>query len=69
MSEDPPRPADGSQVTTEMGGYMAGRGDFTTEYDNFMELDLRSLEFSLEGDDNVDIGDKLVKSLLCNTNF
>lgn len=51
LSEDPPRPADGSSLTTEMAGYMAGRGDFMTEYDNFFELDLRNLEFDNEEDD------------------
>ena len=34
-------------MTQEMAGYMAGRGDFMTEYMNYMELDLRGLEFDL----------------------
>lgn len=45
LSDDPPRYADCSLMYQEMGGYMAGRGDFNTEYDNFSELDLKTLEF------------------------
>lgn len=45
VCEDPPRPAEGSLLSTEMAGYMAGRGDFMTEHENFMEIDLRSLRF------------------------
>ena len=56
MSEDPPRPSDHSLVHNEMAGYMAGRGDFTTEYDNFMELDLRHMEFDREELDPLETG-------------
>lgn len=54
LSEDPPRPADGSQVTTEMAGYMAGRGDFMVEHENFFEHDLRTLEFDFNADDPIE---------------
>lgn len=54
LSDDPPRPADGSQVTTDMAGYMAGRGDFMIEHENFFEHDLRNLEFDSEDDDAVE---------------
>jgi transcriptional adapter 2-alpha len=29
-----------------MGGYMAGRGDFNVEHDNYMELELRTIDFN-----------------------
>ena len=58
VCEDPPRPAEGSMLATEMAGYMAGRGDFMTEHENFMELDLRALEFDADGDeDKLETGD------------
>ena len=56
VSEDPPRPSDHSLVNNEMAGYMAGRGDFTTEYDNYMELDLRQMEFDKEESDSLEMG-------------
>ncbi|XP_013387803.1 transcriptional adapter 2-alpha [Lingula anatina] len=46
MCEDPPRPAVASLSYTEMAGYLAARGDFTTEYNNYAETDLRELEFT-----------------------
>ena len=45
-----------------MAGYMAGRGDFMQEHDNFMELDLRSLEFSTDDIDETETGS--INSLL-----
>lgn len=48
LCDDPPRFPESSQSFQLMGGYMAGRGDFNVEHDNFMELELRAIEF----DDN-----------------
>ncbi|XP_052800808.1 transcriptional adapter 2-alpha-like [Mya arenaria] len=45
LCEDPPRPGEGSLLATEMAGYMAGRGDFMVEHENYMEMDLRGLQF------------------------
>jgi len=45
VCEDPPRPGEGSPLATEMAGYMAGRGDFMVEHDNYVEMDLRGLTF------------------------
>ena len=56
MSENPPRPGDNSLVNSEMAGYMPGRGDFMTEYDNFLEMDLRNMEFNREEMDPLEIG-------------
>ena len=56
MSEDPPRPAESSNVTTEMAGYMAGRGDFMVEHENYFEHDLRNLNFDFEEDDQIETG-------------
>ena len=39
----------------DMSGYMAARGDFTTEYDNFAEFNINDVEF-LESDDALDRG-------------
>lgn len=55
VCEDPPRPAEGTLQATEMAGYMAGRGDFMTEHENYMELDLRSLRFDAD-DERVEAG-------------
>ncbi|KAL3856457.1 hypothetical protein ACJMK2_011213 [Sinanodonta woodiana] len=54
LSENPPRPAEGSSVYNEMAGYMAARGDFTSEYDNFMEIDLRQMKFASKDDDELE---------------
>ena len=55
MSEDPPRPPDGSTLQQELAGYAAARGDFSVEYDDYAELYLRELDFS-EDDDQLDTG-------------
>ena len=52
VSEDPPRPSDGSLLNQEMSGYMPARGDFTVEYDNHAEHDLKDMDFP-EDDDQV----------------
>ena len=52
VSEDPPRPPDGSAMQQDMAGYMCARGDFCTEYDNYAELDLRDIDF--DNDDSED---------------
>ena len=46
MCEDPPRPAEGSVLQADMSGYVAARGDFAVEHDNYAELDMRDLEFT-----------------------
>jgi len=56
--EDPPRPAPGSQLFCDMAGYMAGRGDFIAEYDNYAELDLKDVAFA-DDDEEVDTDLKL----------
>jgi len=69
VCEDPPRPAEGSQLATEMAGYMAGRGDFMTEHENYMELDLRSVRFDAE-DEPVESGTIfMTKTFLLNQSF
>ena len=50
LCDDPPRYAESSTAFQEMGGYMAGRGDFNTEYDNFAELDMQHLQFDTSED-------------------
>lgn len=45
VCEDPPRPADNSRLQLDMSGYMAGRGDFSSEHDNFAECQLNDLVF------------------------
>ncbi|CAH1800378.1 unnamed protein product [Owenia fusiformis] len=45
ISEDPPRPPQGSSMQTDMAGYMSARGDFTVEYANYAEHDLRDISF------------------------
>jgi len=37
-----------------MAGYMPARSDFATEYDNYAELDLKTLDFS-DTDDEIDL--------------
>lgn len=46
LCDDPPRYPENN----ELSGYMAGRGDFMVEYDNFMELEVKNLNFDT-GDD------------------
>ncbi|XP_033743999.1 transcriptional adapter 2-alpha-like isoform X1 [Pecten maximus] len=48
LCDDPPRFPDTSVVQQEMGGYMAARGDFNIEYDNFQELEIQSISFDEE---------------------
>lgn len=45
VSEDPPRPPEGSAMCTDMAGYSAARGDFSVEYDNFAEMDICNMTF------------------------
>ncbi|KAH7956601.1 hypothetical protein HPB52_010976 [Rhipicephalus sanguineus] len=42
---DPPRPLLCSQQQADMAGYMAARGDFAHEFDNFAEMDVAELDF------------------------
>ena len=44
VCEDPPRPSDGSSTQLDMSGYMAARGDFITEHNNYAENDLADIE-------------------------
>lgn len=46
VSGDPPRPALCSQQQIDMAGYMAPRGDFSYEYDNYAELDVAELDLT-----------------------
>lgn len=48
FSQDPPRPTIGSIMYQEMAGYMPGRGDFATEYDDFAELDIQHISFDTD---------------------
>ena len=56
VSEDPPRPPDGSPLCLEMAGYSAARGEFTVEYNNFAEMDICNLTLDAEdkGEDEED---------------
>ena len=56
MSEDPPRPPDGSPLFVEMAGYSAARGEFMVEFNNFAEMDICHLSFDAEekGEDEED---------------
>ncbi|XP_025091162.1 transcriptional adapter 2-alpha-like [Pomacea canaliculata] len=56
LSEDPPRPPEGSAMCTDMAGYSAARGDFSVEYDNFAEMDICNMTF--DPADNEDEADK-----------
>lgn len=53
VSGDPPRPVLCSQQHVDMAGYMAARGDFACEFDNFAEMDVADLDFS-QCEDNLD---------------
>ncbi|XP_060064792.1 transcriptional adapter 2-alpha-like [Ylistrum balloti] len=52
LCDDPPRFPDSSVLHQEMGGYMAARGDFNIEYDNFQELEIQSISF--DEDEEID---------------
>lgn len=58
VSEDPPRPQEGSPLFLEMGGYMAARGDFNVEHNNFVELELKDMVFDEEKEDSEDEDDE-----------
>ncbi|KAK3100129.1 hypothetical protein FSP39_015155 [Pinctada imbricata] len=58
LCDDPPRYAESSTGFQEMGGYMAGRGDFNVEHDNYAELDVQSIQF-----DNPEEKDSLEQEL------
>ena len=49
-SENPPRPLDGSALQLEMSGYMPARGDFTVEYNNYAEMNMRDILLDDDGD-------------------
>ncbi|KAI8491403.1 Transcriptional adapter 2-alpha [Branchiostoma belcheri] len=51
LSEDPPRPAADSARAVEMAGYMPARGDFTEEFNNFAEWDIKDIYFLDDDDD------------------
>ncbi|KAK8766743.1 hypothetical protein V5799_006481 [Amblyomma americanum] len=46
VSGDPPRPVLCSQQQVDMAGYMAARGDFSHEFDNYAEMDMTELDFN-----------------------
>ncbi|XP_054707736.1 transcriptional adapter 2-alpha-like [Uloborus diversus] len=50
FSQDPPRPIISSTLYQEMAGYMPARGDFSSEYDDFAELDIKDLDFDEDDD-------------------
>ncbi|KAL5015418.1 hypothetical protein ScPMuIL_009688 [Solemya velum] len=52
-----PVPPENSPMFYDMGGYMATRGDFNMEHDNFMELDIRNISF----EENLDELEKELK--------
>ncbi|XP_078600403.1 transcriptional adapter 2-alpha-like isoform X2 [Branchiostoma floridae x Branchiostoma japonicum] len=56
LSEDPPRPAADSARAVEMAGYMPARGDFTEEFNNFAEWDIKDIYF-------LDVDDDLLRAL------
>uniref|UniRef100_A0A0B7A9D5 Transcriptional adapter n=1 Tax=Arion vulgaris TaxID=1028688 RepID=A0A0B7A9D5_9EUPU len=69
LSDNPPRPPEGSTLSVEMAGYSAARGDFNVEFDNFIELDLCHMTFTdeeeeaVDDDDEDDGGDMLYREL------
>eukprot|EP00058_Branchiostoma_floridae_P014052 XP_002599540.1 hypothetical protein BRAFLDRAFT_121766 [Branchiostoma floridae] len=58
LSEDPPRPAADSARAVEMAGYMPARGDFTEEFNNFAEWDIKDIYFLDVDDDLLRVYDK-----------
>ncbi|PIK52585.1 putative transcriptional adapter 2-alpha isoform X2 [Apostichopus japonicus] len=46
--EDPPRPIGDSQRSADMAGYMPARSDYTKEYDNGAEWDIKDIYFQGE---------------------
>ncbi|CAL1531961.1 unnamed protein product [Lymnaea stagnalis] len=50
LSENPPRPADGTALWVEMGGYSAARSEFNVEYDNFVEMEICHMNLGEEDD-------------------
>ncbi|CAG5128357.1 unnamed protein product [Candidula unifasciata] len=52
LSDNPPRPPEGSTLSFEMGGYSAARGDFDVEHDNFIEMDICRMTFDEDDDDD-----------------
>ncbi|XP_074641320.1 transcriptional adapter 2-alpha-like [Tubulanus polymorphus] len=59
LSEDPPRPPDGSMMQMDMSGYMAARGDFMVEPCNYAESELKDIEFTDEDSDDCETQLKL----------
>ena len=43
VCEDPPRPPENSVRFSDMAGYMAARGDFVVEHNNFIEMELNNI--------------------------
>jgi len=50
VSNLPPRPAIMSAAYNEISGYMAARGDFSTEHDNHAELIVKDIDFTKEAE-------------------
>ncbi len=59
VGEDPPRPPDGSVFQAEMAGYVPARGEFILEYDNYLELEVKDLDFRKEDteEESIDRGE------------
>ncbi|RUS80030.1 hypothetical protein EGW08_012200 [Elysia chlorotica] len=54
LSDNPPRPAENSTLWSEMAGYSAARGDFSDEYDNFVEIEISEIDFDKDMADSED---------------
>ncbi len=59
--DNPPRPLPHTDMALELAGYMPGRGDFNTEYDDFAETLIKDVEF--DGDDDDDGNEELLTEL------
>lgn len=63
LCDDPPRYPDSSAGHQEMGGYMAARGDFNVEYDNFQELEIQAISFN-EDEEHDELDERLQMAVL-----
>ncbi|KAK7481560.1 hypothetical protein BaRGS_00027209 [Batillaria attramentaria] len=63
VSDDPPRPAEGSNLCTDMAGYSAARGDFAVEHDNFAEMEICNLTFDPAETEDDEEDQKLINDM------
>ncbi|XP_041348019.1 transcriptional adapter 2-alpha-like [Gigantopelta aegis] len=61
LSEDPPRPPENSLLFSDMAGYMAARGDFIVEHDNYFEMELNNIT---QDDDDEELDTRLKFAVL-----